>query len=226
MKIILLFFLIITATSNAVTVFFNPTTFLSKNDTLPKTVAYDSQLDDMVSTGYDYSLIENYSRNFSFEIIGLNQGTGTLDQLSALIGSNQVTLNFNLDGNLYSTNSSSEYTNNPSIDNDLSINIEGSDSYYILDQEGFSINYSPSTDTTSQIFEVYGFEVPLIHQYISNDQGYVPFALLSNGGEYIQISTNENLNEFTVFYEAVPEPSTYALIFGAVALGFAISRRK
>ncbi|MEC7274039.1 MAG: hypothetical protein VXU48_02220 [Verrucomicrobiota bacterium] len=133
MKIFLVLFLIITATSNAVTVFFNPTTFLSKNDTLPQTVAYDSQLDDMVSTGYDYSLIENYSRNFSFEIIGLNQGTGTLDQLSALIGSNQVTLNFNLDGNLYSTNSSSEYTNNPSIDNDLFIGIEGSDSYYILD---------------------------------------------------------------------------------------------
>ena len=218
------FLILLFATSlNAITVHFNSETFLSKNISLPQPVTYDNQLDDFIAS--DYSHIDNYSRDFSFEIVGLNEGTGTLDQLSSLIGSNQVVLNFNLDGNLYSTNSNSEITNDPSIDNDVMVGISGSDSYYTLNQEGLSITYS---GLNWGIFEVYTAtgDGPMIHQFVDNSSGAVPEVLLGNGGDYLTIYSNENISQFTVFYEVVPEPSTYALILGAVALGFTIIRRK
>lgn len=61
---------------------------------------------------------------------------------------------------------------------------------------------------------------------ISIDPSFVPE--IPTDGEGIGISANGSMFqlEFTGTTAAVPEPSTYAAIFGALALGFAVYRRR
>ena len=52
--------------------------------------------------------------------------------------------------------------------------------------------------------------------------------VLAASENYLYVSGDDGTAVYDIddFANLVPEPSTYALIFGAVALGFAISRRK
>ena len=153
------------------------------------------------------------NNSFSFEIEGLSYGSGTFNELNTKLQNNEVEFHFNVNGQEYST-----------LDEDLSIGVSswGTESAtYSLDENGLSLSF-----VHNSIFEIYG-EYSFFHTaYYSNDGIFELF--ITSGGNYNGFAvdeTNPPIN-FTTFYSTVPEPSTYALILGALVLGFVAFRRK